>query len=110
MLTGRCLKSASKLSHRDRSPELNDGMIAGTASLMSVHFAYWIPYFPSRRDNTQMRSEIGITSWICHRWRVPIEQSRRNLVFQVIQFSCIYLQLTDWMQACCSQTQSIYHP
>ena len=56
MLTGRCLKSASKLSHRDKSPELNGGMTAGTASLMKAHFAYWTPYFPSRRDNTEMRS------------------------------------------------------
>ena len=85
-------------------------MTAGTASLMKAHFAYWTPYFPSRRDNTEMRSQIGITSWICHRSRVPIGQSRRILVFEVIQFSCIYLQSPDWMQASCYQTQSIYHP
>lgn len=110
MLSGKCLGLALEWSHRDRSLELSGEMIAGMARLMKAYFEHFGPYFSSRRDNTQMRSEIGTISWICHRLTVPIGQSRRILVFEVIQFSYIYLRSQDWTPACCCQTQLIYHP
>jgi len=94
-LSGKFLELASKSSHTGRSLELGGGMLAGMASLTKACFKCWIPYFSSQGGNTRTRSKIGTISWICHRLTVLIGQSRRIFVYQVNQFSYIYLQLLD---------------